>query len=375
MHASRERRLLGAVEALIQGRRLTLTDLARSWPGATWVHAPLKGLDRLLSNRHLHAAVEPLYQAMRVWLLREAQPVVLVDWADLKADGRWCLLRAAVAVGGRALTVHEQIFPRSRMGQPQAQQAFLLDIKRLLPAGITPIMVTDAGFRSDWFRAVRALGWHFIGRLRNNTRVCSPQAQLWQPCTCLHALATSTPRELGDYCLVKGHPMNARLVLARRRRRGREQYTRRGTPQQGTPAKKARKAAREPWLLVTSLGTHERNAGQILAAYAQRMQIEQAFRDLKSHRYGMGLEDSLTRRSERLAILLLVHALATFAAWLMGLAALASPSDPMTRQRSHTGRYSLINRGLTWLRYREIPPLTRGRLDRMFLPPQLSAHQ
>lgn len=42
MHRSRSRVLLRAVEALIAGRRLTLMDVARSWPGAERVRAPLK---------------------------------------------------------------------------------------------------------------------------------------------------------------------------------------------------------------------------------------------------------------------------------------------------------------------------------------------
>lgn len=53
MHALREQTLLRAVEALIAGRRLTLIDVARSWPGAQRVRAPLKAFDRLLGNRHL----------------------------------------------------------------------------------------------------------------------------------------------------------------------------------------------------------------------------------------------------------------------------------------------------------------------------------
>ena len=51
MHALRRCTLLLAVEALIAGRRLTLIDLARAWPGAHRVRAPLKRLDRLLGNR------------------------------------------------------------------------------------------------------------------------------------------------------------------------------------------------------------------------------------------------------------------------------------------------------------------------------------
>ena len=42
MHAPRSRVLLRAVEAMIHGRRLTLIDLAHSWPGATRIRTLLK---------------------------------------------------------------------------------------------------------------------------------------------------------------------------------------------------------------------------------------------------------------------------------------------------------------------------------------------
>lgn len=358
MHAARSRRLLAAVEALVSGRRLTLTDLARSWPGATWMHAPLKALDRLLSNRHVHQAVLPLQQAMGAWLLSGClRPFVLVDWADLKGDGRWALLRASVPVGGRALTLYEQIFPLRRMGQPRAQHEFLQQLRRVVPTAVIPIIVTDAGFRSDWLRAVEALGWDFIGRLRNNTQVRSRNAQQWHPCASLHSAATRTAHDLGRYFIVKGKPLECRLALARRQRKGRDQLTRTGKPQQGRLARKARKSAREPWLLVTSLSRRTHSAHQVVAGYSKRMQIEEAFRDLKSHRYGASFEDSLSRKSARLTVLLVLQSLASFAAWLMGLAARAADApDPLARQPKHHARYSLIRRGLEWLRRTTLPP-------------------
>ena len=79
MHALRRRALLQAVEALIQGRRLTLSDIARSWPGALRVRAPLKAFDRLLGNRHLHGERHGIEQDMARWLLRGPQPVILID--------------------------------------------------------------------------------------------------------------------------------------------------------------------------------------------------------------------------------------------------------------------------------------------------------
>lgn len=50
------------------------------------------------------------------------------------------------------------------------------------------------------------------------------------------------------------------------------------------------------------------------------MQIELSFRDLKSHRYGHAFEDSLTRKGKRIEVLLLLHTMAAFASWLVGMA-------------------------------------------------------
>jgi hypothetical protein len=49
------------------------------------------------------------------------------------------------------------------------------------------------------------------------------------------------------------------------------------------------------------------------------MRIEENFRDSKCPHYGLGLKNSLTRTPKRMAILLLIAAIATFAAWLAGL--------------------------------------------------------
>ncbi|KAF1688363.1 IS4 family transposase, partial [Pseudoxanthomonas koreensis] len=134
MHSLRRQTLLLAVESLLAGRRVVLIDLARSWVDAERVRAPLKRLDRLLSNRHLHAERERLYGGMVRWLVRSPTPVIVVDWCRLKADGRWHLLRAAVPVGGRTLTLFEQVFPERQVASPKVERRFLLHLKALLPA-------------------------------------------------------------------------------------------------------------------------------------------------------------------------------------------------------------------------------------------------
>ncbi len=300
MHGRRRNVLRHAVQALIDGRRLTLTDLSRSRPDATFPHAPLKALDRLLSNRHLHREHGALHQAMAVWLLTQARPVIVVDWSDLKGDGRWCLLRAAVPMGGRSLTIYERIYPDARLNSPGAQREFLDALATIIPA-CKPVIVSDAGLRSDWFRAVAAQGWDYIGRLRNNTKIRSPK-QDWQPGSSLHAGATDRAEALGAWLMVQGSPWSCFLVRLRRKTHKSGRSAKCVLRSKGDRmAQKSRKRECEPWLLATSLPPQEASAAQVTAICAKRMQIELAFRDLKSHRYGMGFEDSLRSRLKSLA--------------------------------------------------------------------------
>ena len=133
IHGLRSRVLLRAVEAMIHGRRLTLMDLARAWPGAHRIGAPLKAL----------------------------------DWSDLKQDGSWHLLRAAIPVGGRTLPILDRVFPAGQQGSPKAEKQFLQRLEYVLPDDASPILLTDVGFRTPWFRAVESMGWQWLGRLRN----------------------------------------------------------------------------------------------------------------------------------------------------------------------------------------------------------------
>ena len=92
--------------------------------------------------------------------------------------------------------------------------------------------------------------------------------------------------------------------------------------------------------------------------YSKRMQIEESFRDLKSHRYGMGFEDSQTRDPKRLSVLLLLNMLAGFAAWLLSLALKETvmAEDPLAARPALRGRYSDFRRSIEWLRIPLWPP-------------------
>ena len=313
MHAARVNVLLGAVAALLYGRRLVLMDLARSWPGAVKVRAPLKRLDRLLSNHHLEQERTLLYAAMTRALVHTPQPVIIVDWSALDRRGRWHLLRAALPVGGRTLTLLESVHPTSELGSAKVERQLLNTLKSLLPANCRPIIIADAGFGTPWFRAVCACGWDYIGRVRRRIGVETAPGT-WTSTSELLDQARTQPVCLAKVRLTRSAPWRCRLVLVRQRHRGRQLLTQHGQPQRNKRALAAQRRGHTPCLLATSLTARP---NRIVTLYRTRMQIEESFRDLKCERFGVAFHHSLTRKPERIANLLLLQALASFLVYLV----------------------------------------------------------
>lgn len=373
MHALRRTTLLRAVEALIAGRRLVLIDLARSWPEAEFIRAPLKRLDRLLGNPRVHAERERIYAGMVQWLIRSERPVILIDWCRLKRDGRWHLLRAAVPVGGRSLTLLDMVFPQREQGSPQAEKQFLKRLKAVVPNGVTPLLVADAGFRGPWCRAVEKMGWHWLVRLRHRTLVkpvaAPDRPDQWVACKAMHELALGAPRDLGEFAMVRSDPLVGRLVIHRKPPQGRHHLRQDGTPRGSKASVSSARREREPWLLAFSPALRL-SAHQAVSLYARRMQIELSFRDLKSHRYGQAFEDSLTRSAPRIEVLLLLHTLAVFAAWLTGLRAEAEGQDQRLRpHRANRRLYSTLRVGWEALARRWVTGATARWLEQLRRPP------
>lgn len=352
------RNLVWAVQALVNGGRLTLMELARHWPEAERVRGPLKRLDRLLGNPDVQALRMRFYAVAAAWLVRSAQPLLIVDWSELKADGRWHLLRAGIVARGRTVTVYEEVHPKAKKNSRKVHASFLKRLQALLPQGVRPILITDAGFQNPWFRAVQALGWHWIGRVRHRTRVRlllgQEEEAAWMCCKALHPQARTRACSLGEAQLARSNPLSCRLVLVRRRRLGRVESTCAGKRARSAHSRQMAARAKEPCLLAVSHSLSAMPAAVIVSLYAKRMQIEQSFRDLKSHRYGCAFEDTLTRSGQRLEMLLLIHMLASLAAWLVAIAATASTVARVCTP-SLAKRYSLLWIGWACLRHSTAP--------------------
>ena len=262
-------------------------------------------MDRLVGNAQLSQERLAVYRWLSGWLIgANRHPAVIVDWSDIDTSKRLFLLRAAVCVGARALPVYEEV--HARYNHREDAKRFLRRLAQVLPAGCQPVIITDAGFKSPWFRAVSALGWYYLGRVRSRDYIRFEDAEAWVPAKSLYAQASGRPRCLGRLWIPRATPMaTVAYVRGQRRRNG--------------PSLKHACREREPWLLVSNLPERHDSARRVVALYRQRMSIEEAFRDLKAHRLGFALRQNLGRDPQRVANLLLIAALATLCAWLTGL--------------------------------------------------------
>jgi hypothetical protein len=126
VHRRRRETLFAAVAACVSRPRLTLTDIGRRFESTTSLRHGIKRADRLLGNGKLQRARRMFYAALcRVLLARVAEPLILIDWSDLKADQSVHLLRASLAVGGRSLTLYEEVHGQKLLANRGVQTRFL----------------------------------------------------------------------------------------------------------------------------------------------------------------------------------------------------------------------------------------------------------
>jgi hypothetical protein len=260
----------------------------------------------LLSNDAFQADTPLIYAALTKALVHTKQPLILIDWSNADNTKRHFILRASLALEGRALTLLQDVKAVDDYSCPHVHKAFLLRLKASLPTDCRPVIVTDAGFKVPWLKQIRKLGWHYIARVRGNQTLQLPDSNAFISVEQLYKKARTTPQSLGSIRLTRSqrYVTNAVQVGTGWKLRKRDRH----------------KAYKEPWLLVSSLPQVSDYARKIAKCYNARMQIEESFRDQKSQTYGLGSNAHKTYKIDRLRSLLLLAALANWLHYMLGLA-------------------------------------------------------
>ena len=229
MHQTRRHALEATVQAGLVGRRLTVTDLGRSLDSPSSHKHQIKRVDRLLSNTHLHQETREIYRLLCHQLIGSRTRVtLLIDWSDMDAYKRHFLLRASLMLEGRSLTVYEEVHTIHTKEKLQTHARFLEQLSLIIPAGCRPILVSDAGFRTTWFKLVESLDWDWVGRVRNRHYMRWTSGGHWFDAKRCYQRATSRPAHLGEGILTIRNHITCQFVIYQGKLKGRQHKTRFG---------------------------------------------------------------------------------------------------------------------------------------------------
>ena len=322
LHQKRLSSLMVAVQSLLDGQQLSLTELGRNISGPVSAKHNIKRIDRLLGNQALYSERLDIYRWHANLLCgANPMPIVLIDWSDVREQMRHQTLRASISFEGRSVILYERVFPFSQYNSPVSHNPFLRELATILPKRCCPLIITDAGYRNTWFREVEKLGWFWLGRIRGEVGFRESGQSKWRSNKTFYPSANEKARYLGFGDLGRKSPIEACLHLFKARSKGRKDQRSSKAGRHHNAQQNYRDSSKEPWLLATNLPAESMTSKQLVNLYAKRMQIEESFRDIKSPQYGLGLRHSNTRCTKRFDILLLIAMLAEWVLRLIGFIA------------------------------------------------------
>lgn len=321
IHLGRIHSLSPLIESIICTKKTNLTPVGRDLSRhlGTQERSSIRRVDRCLANSYYQKNAIDIYSSLSHWLLAHTpNPIIAVDWSSVPNSshrferGEYVLLRASLTTIGRGITLYEEVHEKQYENNPKIHQRFLQQLKRTIPANCKPVIITDAGFKNPWFKAVAALGWDYIGRIRGLT--CIHDGTDFVPVKQWFKQVKYKASYLGQLSVAKTNPLKTHCYSYKQKLINRKKY---GKIKRDNVSIKASKGHREPWIIVSSLNQSD-NPVKIIQLYKQRMTIEENFRDTKSHRFGFGLEDNICFSPERITVWLMLVALATLVAFFVG---------------------------------------------------------
>ena len=318
MHKVRRASLASCVSSLLNGAKASVTGMGRGISSSAFEKHRIKQADRLLSNKHILDETLSIYRAIyKQFASATSRPIILIDWSDLDTHKGCFLLRASVAFEGRGVAIYQEVHDMSTKEKRSTHKAFLAKLNIIIDEDTQPIIVTDAGYKTTWFKEVVALGWDFAGRVRKPMMYLN-QKEEWEHTSELYKKATSQPIGFASH-ICRSQPLACTLVLIKGKKE-RHSLTRYNIPRQSKCSKVHARGATDPWLIATSFPRTKYLGKKLVAIYRMRMQIEEEFRDIKSSLFGLGFEHHKSRCVQRITVLILIATLTSILANIKGLA-------------------------------------------------------
>lgn len=321
IHENRINAVIDVSLALQNSQNLSLSQIGRSLKGSSDIKHKIKKVDRLEGNEKLHDELGNLYIALSdyvfTYLSQDLSLPIVIDVCFMKDDRAIQMLSAEVTTKGRTLPVYRTLFKEGEL--KDQTEKFLKELSHCIPKDRKVIIIMDAGFHCEWFKALEALGWFWLCRVRQGKSLMFFHSESWLSVKEFIPLVKEKTTNYGQVLLTKEHEYACRLVTTKRSPKGRVLKDSRGNTNGTGASGHYKSAGKEPWILVTNLPEAEYKSTEIVNLYSKRMQIEQSFRDVKSHQFGLGGRYIRTKCLHRWGVKMLLAAIVQITYWVIGI--------------------------------------------------------
>lgn len=320
IHSSRLQSVMDVATALQKSQNLSMAAIGRNIDAPINVKNKIKKVDRLEGNKHLHAELEAFYTSLSKYVFtytsHEANAPVIIDVCYLKDNCAIQMLSAELALKGRSLPLYRDVFNQGELKNRAA--SFIGSLKKLIPLNKPIIIIIDAGFGEDWFKAIESAGWFWLVRVRQGKNVQLEPDGDWIPAKDFIPTIGLKSKCYNDASFMIKHERKCRLItVGKSVQKGRRKP--KYTPRNDKAGNNSfRRAAIEPWILATNLPS-QYNTTQIINLYKKRMQIEESFRDMKSHRFGLCGRYISTTCVHRWGVKMLLASIVQIIFWIVGV--------------------------------------------------------
>ena len=321
IYATRLDALLDVAYALQKSNDLCLSRMGRKLPGEIGIKHKIKKVDRLEGNKHLHTELNELYRGLSSYVFAFTNQIktlpIVVDLCFVKDDRAIQMLSAEIATKGRTIPLYREVFGEGSL--KKRAKEFLGNLKRCIPEGREVVIVMDAGFFEDWFTEIELLKWHWICRIRQGRSIKLAERDDWMSIKDFIEEVGTKTKSYKDVLLTKAHHHSCRLVTTYKKnilKRRTETSSLKKVREIGNRA--YLRSAKEPWILATNL-PESYKATEIINLYKKRMQIEESFRDMKSHQFGLSGRDIRTTNIDRWGVKMLLAAIVQIVYWVVGV--------------------------------------------------------
>ena len=310
---------------ILQANSVALSKIATYLPSPANAESRVTTIRRWLMN--FNVDVWTFYRPILERTLQGWQSVhviVILDGVTVFND-RWQIFRLSLAHGRRAIPLVWIVLPTEGLTQVEKLESMLHRAAEFLNPRVRQVtFLADRGFRDcDWAELCLKLGWNYVIRLANSTRIGLADGQ-WIRLDQM-AVTSKDCRTFQNVLIARSVQWLAQVTV-----------TRTYHDAQGKSE-------------VVAVMSNRPAGRKRLREYTQRMDIDESFRDDKSG--GFDMEHTRLQHAERLERLLLAVALATLWCHELGEHVLAQGEkirrviDPGPKRE-----LSLFQLGLRWLK-------------------------